>query len=88
MKKNIAIIILVLTNLLSLVYAFAQATIAQRSEEEALRQREFAEAQTLIAQINADSARVTQERAQLYKKLAEKTMEDLQMAKLEIEKCK
>jgi hypothetical protein len=80
MKKNIIIIILVVTNLVSLVYAFAQATIANHTEQKALVQSELAKA-------NADSAQVARDKADIYKKLAERNMEELQEAKVALANC-
>ena len=85
MKKNTIIIILVITNILSLVFAFAQNTIAKLSTEEALKQRQIAEEQTMIAHIIADSAMISQERAIIAEQNAVLAMK---RAKEALEKCK
>lgn len=88
MKKSIAIIILVITNLASLVYAFAQATIAEQAVQESLQQTEFAMMQKEIAIANADSARLQAERARLAEMMASTAMEQKLEAEDKLKKCK
>lgn len=52
-------------SLLFLIYAFAQATIAQKNEKRAQEQTALAEEQSRIAKINADSATAAQGRAEV-----------------------
>lgn len=88
MKKNIAIFILSIISIISIVFAFAQATIAKHAEKEALSQREIADTQSRIAQLNADSAAVANERARIAEIMASQTMVKLQEAKDALAKCK
>jgi shikimate kinase len=81
MKKNIIIIILVVTNLISIVFAFAQNTLVKKTFE-------IAEINAQRAMTYADSASMATEQAKQQRLIAEKIMEDLLNAEAKLADCK
>ena len=85
MKKNIAIFILSVLTMLSLIFAFAQKTIAKKNAVEAMNQTALAEEQSRIAHMNADKARIAQQEADMAQHRAIVAMEEAAEA---LRKCK